>query len=155
VFITQKERDNAEFAVELQRESKIITPGKSFELLNQTEIEALIGNEMLYFKQYDSVKHKNIRIFKSRIVNEIKGKTTDFPYEKSRLIIQSYSDEGKVIILTQSPIIQRFSQRVILSQAVGLYSGIRRCLQPIETHKDPSKLLEYTQLFSSVSSWTI
>jgi hypothetical protein len=34
-----------------------------------------------------------------------------------------------------------------LSQAVGLYSGIRRCPQPIETHKDPPKLLEHTRSF--------
>jgi hypothetical protein len=101
----QKKRDNAEIAVELQRKGKITTPGKSFELSNQTEIEALIGNEILRFKQYDPVKHKNIRIFKSRIINEIKGKTTDAPYEKSRLIIQGYSNEGKVMILTQSPTI--------------------------------------------------
>jgi hypothetical protein len=32
-----------------------------------------------------------------------------------------------------------------MSQAVGLYSGIRRCPQPIETHKDPPKLLEHTR----------
>jgi hypothetical protein len=36
---------------------------------------------------------------------------------------------------------------VLLSQAVGLYSGIRRCPQPIETHKDPPKLLEHTRSF--------
>jgi hypothetical protein len=80
----------------------------------------LIGNEVLRFEQYDSVKHKNIRVFKSRIVNEIKSKATDFPYEKFRLIIQGYSDEGKVTVLTQSPIIQRFSQRVILAVAAAL-----------------------------------
>jgi hypothetical protein len=34
-----------------------------------------------------------------------------------------------------------------VSQAVGLYSGIRRCPQPIETHKDPPKLLEHTRPF--------
>jgi hypothetical protein len=34
-----------------------------------------------------------------------------------------------------------------MSQAVGLYSGIRRCPQPIETHKDPPKLLEHTRSF--------
>jgi hypothetical protein len=50
VFIIQKKRDNAEFAVELRREGEITTPGKPFELLNQTEIEALIGNEMFRFK---------------------------------------------------------------------------------------------------------
>jgi hypothetical protein len=88
--------------------------------LNQTEIDALIGNEMFRFKQYDSVKHKNIRVFKSRIINEIKGKATDASYKKSRLIIQGYFDEGKVTVLTQNPTIQRSSQRVILAVAAAL-----------------------------------
>jgi hypothetical protein len=34
-----------------------------------------------------------------------------------------------------------------VSQAVGLYSSIRRCPQSIETHKDPPKLLEHTRSF--------
>jgi hypothetical protein len=38
-------------------------------------------------------------------------------------------------------------QQKELSKAVGLYSGIRRCPQPIETHKDPPKLLEHTRSF--------
>ena len=47
------------------------------------------------------------------MVHEIKGKTTVKPYEKSRLIIQGYKDDGKRTILTQSPTIQRASQRLI------------------------------------------
>jgi hypothetical protein len=42
---------------------------------------------MFRFKQYNSVKYKNIRVFKSRIINEIKGKTINASYEKFRLII--------------------------------------------------------------------
>jgi hypothetical protein len=34
VFITQKKRNNAKLAVKLRQKSKIITPGKPFELLN-------------------------------------------------------------------------------------------------------------------------
>jgi hypothetical protein len=75
---------------------------------------------MFRFKWYDFVKHKNIRVFKSRIINKIKGKTTDVSYEKSRLIIQNYSNESKIMVLMQNPIIQRFSQRVILAIAAAL-----------------------------------
>jgi hypothetical protein len=60
---------------------------------------------MFRFKQYDFIKHKNIRIFKSRIINEIKDKTINASYEKFRLVIQGYSNEGKVIILKQNPTI--------------------------------------------------
>jgi hypothetical protein len=50
VFMAQKKRNNAKLAVKLRQKGKITTPGKSFELLNQTEIDALIGNEIFRFK---------------------------------------------------------------------------------------------------------
>jgi hypothetical protein len=56
----------------------------------------------------------------SRLVNEVKGKTTSALYEKSRLVIQAYNDEGKQVILIQSLIIQRASQRIILVLAPSL-----------------------------------
>jgi hypothetical protein len=36
-----------------------------------------------------------VRVFKSRLVNKVKGKTTETPYEKSRLVIQAFNDMGK------------------------------------------------------------
>jgi hypothetical protein len=54
------------------------------------------------------------------MINEIKGKGTNFPYEKSRMMIQGYSDDGKKMVLTQFPTIQRASQRVILAVALFL-----------------------------------
>ncbi|KAI0993411.1 hypothetical protein K3495_g14773 [Podosphaera aphanis] len=42
------------------------------------------------------------------------------PYEKSRLVIQAFNDTGKSNILTQSPTVQRSSQRLIISLAPGL-----------------------------------
>jgi hypothetical protein len=46
------------------------------------------------------------------MINEIKGKGTNSPYEKSRMMIQSYSNDGKKMMLTQFLTIQRASQRV-------------------------------------------
>jgi hypothetical protein len=60
----------------------------------------LIAQGVFRFEQYDADKHSSVRIFKSRIVNEVKGKTTDHPYEKSRLVIQGYNDRNKEMILT-------------------------------------------------------
>jgi hypothetical protein len=54
------------------------------------------------------------------MVNEIKGKTTEAPFEKSRLVIQAYNDDGKGVILTQSLTIQRASQHVIVALAPSL-----------------------------------
>ncbi|KAI0993907.1 hypothetical protein K3495_g14277 [Podosphaera aphanis] len=58
------------------------------------------------------------RIFNSRFVDSIKNEGTNKAYEKSRLVIQGYNDDGKKKILTQAPTIQRISQRIILSLAL-------------------------------------
>jgi hypothetical protein len=82
--------------------------------------------------RYNLAKHSNVRIFNSRLVNEVKGKATSTPFEKSRLVIQAYSDEGKEVILTQSLTIQRASQRVIIAIAPSLVrQGIRLYLRDI------------------------
>jgi hypothetical protein len=57
---------------------------------------------------------KNVRIFNSRFVDEIKHSDISQAYEKSRLMIQTYNDHEKTLILTQAFIIQRMSQRIIL-----------------------------------------
>ena len=52
--------------------------------------------------------------FKARFVDEVKFAGTDKAYyEKSRLVVQGYDDRGKKEILTQSPTIQRASQRIL------------------------------------------
>ncbi|KAF1934823.1 hypothetical protein EJ02DRAFT_460893, partial [Clathrospora elynae] len=79
----------------------------------------LVGRGVFKFELYNEEAHGSIRIFKSRLVREVKGKTTK-PYEKSRLVIQGYQDHGKEAILTQSPTIQHCSQRVIMALAPAL-----------------------------------
>jgi hypothetical protein len=54
------------------------------------------------------------RIFKARFIDEVKNRDTDKAYEKSRLVVQAYNDDEKSLVLTQSPTIQRVSQRIIL-----------------------------------------
>jgi hypothetical protein len=63
---------------------------------------------------------QDIRIFNSRFVDEIKNSGTNEAYEKSRLVVQAYDDQNKSTILTQSPTIQRVSQRIILALAAIL-----------------------------------
>jgi hypothetical protein len=62
---------------------------------------------------------KNVRIFNSRFVDEIKHPGTPQAYEKSRLIVQAYNDHEKTLMLTQAPTIQRMSQRIILAIAAS------------------------------------
>jgi hypothetical protein len=112
--------------------SKITTPSKLFKLSTKAEINALITCGMFCFKNYDLYCHSGIRIFKSRIVNEVKGKTTTKPYKKSRLVVQGYADDGKRIVLTQSPTIQCASQRIIIALAPSLLQmGMTLWLQDI------------------------
>jgi hypothetical protein len=118
--MTQKEMDDDALAKKLRRNGKITTHGKPFKESQRIEIEALIGNDIFRIEPYDPIKHGKFRIFKLRIVNEIKGKATNSPYEKSRMMIQGYSDDGKKMVLTQSSTIQRASQKVIFAMAPTL-----------------------------------
>jgi hypothetical protein len=93
--------DNDALAKKFRRNGKITTFGKLFKNSQRIEIEALIDNGVFRIKPYDSIKYGKFRIFKSRIVNEIKGTTTNSPYEKSRMMIQGYSDDGKKMVLIQ------------------------------------------------------
>jgi hypothetical protein len=74
------------------------------DLLKRQVFEIIIISEVL----------KNVRIFNSRFVDEIKHSDTSQAYEKSRLMFQAYNDHEKTLMLTQALIIQRMSQRIIL-----------------------------------------
>jgi hypothetical protein len=63
---------------------------------------------------------KNVRIFNSRFVDEIKHSGISQAYEKSRLVIQAYNDHEKTLVLTQALTIQRMSQRIILAIAASI-----------------------------------
>ena len=71
------------------------------------------------------------RIFKARFVDEVKNKDTNKAYEKSRLVVQAYNDDEKSLVLTQSPTIQRVSQRIILCITPMINSNASLYLQDI------------------------
>ena len=119
-FMTSKEKSDQDLSKQLRSEGRITTPGAPFEASGKQEIEGLMARGVFRFERFDPVKYAGVRIFKSRMVNEIKGKATESPFEKSRLVIQGYNDDGKEVILTQSPTIQRASQRVIVALAPSL-----------------------------------
>jgi len=98
-FITNKEEANKELSLKLCKEGLITTPSALFEASQKQEINGLIGRGVFKFKLYDPVKHGNQRIFNLRIVDEVKGKATNAPYKKSRLVIQAYNNNSKEVIL--------------------------------------------------------
>jgi hypothetical protein len=118
LFLTQKETTDYDLSLKLRQQGIINTPGAPFEESDRTEIEALIANGIFEIQRYNSQVH-NQRIFNLRLVREIKGKTTQ-PYEKSRLVLAGHNDTEKDTVLTQSPTIQRMSQRLILAIGVSL-----------------------------------
>jgi hypothetical protein len=73
----------------------------------------------------------DVRIFSSRFVNEIKHSDTNKAFEKSRLVVQAFKNQNKTLVLTQSSIIQRVSQRLIICLAVTLSSSMKLYLRDI------------------------
>ncbi|RKF61455.1 hypothetical protein OnM2_042081 [Erysiphe neolycopersici] len=67
-----------------------------------------------------SVPQSTRRIFGSRFVNEMKMPGTAQAYPKSRLVVEAFKDDGKVQVLTQSPTLQRVSQRILFSISVAV-----------------------------------
>ncbi|OJJ67767.1 hypothetical protein ASPBRDRAFT_58843 [Aspergillus brasiliensis CBS 101740] len=110
-LMTNKEQVDMGLSIKLRKEGVITTRKLPFEQSRNEEIEGLIARGVFNFVQYDPIKHASIRIFNSRLVNEIKGKATGTPFKKSRVITYAYNNEGKGMILTQSPTMQRASQR--------------------------------------------
>ena len=120
IFISHRERVDYELALKLRYDGINTTPGDPFKQSDLTEIESLLANGVLQPLQYDSNKHTGVSLFKSRLVREIKGKATDKPYKKSRLVVQGYNNTEKTALLTQALIIQRYSQRLLLSVSPAL-----------------------------------
>jgi len=118
-FLTAKEASDLALSAKLRAEGKIRDKEGPFEASRRKEIEGLMEKGVFELVPYDrSMDGK--RIFRSRFVDEVKGKGTDNPFEKSRLVVQAFADNGKKQILTQSPTIQRVSQRLLLSLAATL-----------------------------------
>jgi hypothetical protein len=87
----------------------------------EINIPAFTKNLMTYLNEvYLKPRYlipQNCRTFKARFVDKVKFAGTDKAYEKSRLVVQGYDDHGKKEILTQSPTIQRASQRILFGLA--------------------------------------
>ena len=50
-------------------------------------MDSFIISGVFKFKKYNSIKFNKVRIFKLKIANKIKSKTTDALFKKLRLII--------------------------------------------------------------------
>lgn len=142
IFLTQKEKDSYDLAVKLRQDNVITTPGRPFEESDALEIDALASEDVFQFIRYDARRHSGLRIFKTRMVREVKNRSTK-PIEKSRLVVQGYGDSEKEAILTQAPTIQRMSQGLILAlgptlvQQFNCQGELRDITQAYTQSRDP------------------
>jgi hypothetical protein len=90
-----------------------------FTASRQKELDGLIQRGVFEFITVDQVP-THACLFNSRFVDNIKLAGTPNAYKKSRLVVQAYNDSSKKTVLTQSPTIQRVSQRLILCLAVSI-----------------------------------
>lgn len=119
VYLTDKERASLEQSSRLRAEGHIRTRRGPFIESRESEITGLIDKGVFKLVPHDSIP-PGTRIFGCRFVDDVKYKD-GLPYEKSRLVVQAHSDQGKMTVLTQAPTIQRPSQRLIvcLSRILG------------------------------------
>lgn len=130
-LLPEKELGDRELSNKLRAEGTITSPGLPFEASDKKEINQLCERGVFEFVKYDPQGiHKNIRLFKSHMVREIKGKNEN-PYEKSRLVIAGLSDADKTYFLNQSPTIQRVSQRLLTVIAACLQNSVKLELRDI------------------------
>ena len=84
-----------------------------FIVSKQKKIDELLKKKIFKFVNVNEI-FQNIKIFNARFVNKIKNENTKKIFEKSRLIMQTYNNFNKNQIFTQSSIIQRMNQRLIV-----------------------------------------
>jgi len=98
-FIINKEKSNIKLILKLRRKSIIIIFRYLFKAFQKKEINGLIIKGVFNFTKFDYIKYTKVRIFNSKLINEIKSKTTNNLYKKLKFIIQNYNNNKKQIIL--------------------------------------------------------
>jgi hypothetical protein len=81
-YLSPKEISDYALAIKLRKNNVINTPKAPFEESDNIEITNLIARNIVAFERFNPTKYTG-RLFKSRMIHEIKGKN-DTPYEKSR-----------------------------------------------------------------------
>jgi hypothetical protein len=85
--MTCKEQADIKLAIKLRKDGVIITLGDLFKRSQQQEINGLIARKVFELVQYNLNKYSSVRIFNSRLINKVKGKTINSLFKKSRLVV--------------------------------------------------------------------
>ncbi len=116
-------------AVAFKFDSIVHIASSQFAASRQKKINDLIEKDVFQSVNKNDVSF-DVRIFNSRFVDEIKHFDIDKAFEKSRLVMQTFNDQNKNLMLTQSSIIQRVSQRLIVCLIV-VFSNMNLYLKNI------------------------
>jgi hypothetical protein len=117
------------FAVAFKLDSIVHIALSQFAAFRQKEINDFIEKDVFQSVVKNDVSF-DVRIFNSRFVDEIKHSDTDKAFEKSRLVVQTFNDQDKNLMLTQSSTIQRVSQRLIVC-LIAVFSKMNLYLKNI------------------------
>jgi hypothetical protein len=99
-------------------------------------------NEKNVFQSVNQIDvFSSIHIFNSRFVDKIKYLDIDKVFEKSHLVIQTFNDQNKNLVLIENFIIQRVNQRLIVCFFV-IFSNINLYFKNIiQTYVQSATLL--------------
>jgi hypothetical protein len=100
-------------AVVFKLDSIIHIAFSQFASFRQKEINDIIEKDVFQLVRKNDVS-SDVRIFNFRFVNEIKHLDIDKAFEKSQLVMQTFNDQNKNLVLTQLFIIQRINSRLIV-----------------------------------------
>jgi hypothetical protein len=100
-------------AVAFKLDSIVHIAFSQFAAFKQKKINDFIEKDVFQSVNKNDVSF-DVRIFNFRFVDEIKHFDIDKAFEKSRFVMQTFNDQNKNLMLTQSSIIQRINQRLIM-----------------------------------------
>jgi Cu2+-containing amine oxidase len=123
-------KEPADFAINYEHFLQLDANVEQFAESRHAEVLGLIAKDVFEITTKSEVL-RGSRIFNSRFVDEVKNKGTSKEFMKSRLVVQAYNDDEKRLVLTQSPTIQRVSQRIILCIAAITQETTRLYLRDI------------------------
>ena len=94
-----------------------------YTIFRQKKLSKLLKKNVFKIINFDDVS-KHVRVFNLRFVNKIKHLNTNKIFEKSKLIVQTYNDFNKNLMLISLLTIQQVNQRLIVCLAATLQNEL-------------------------------
>ena len=112
-IIQLKDQSNLSIFLLNEVDSSASSPRISYAKSRRKEIDKLL-NKKIFDVLFLIEVFSEIKLFNFRFVDEIKNLEISVAFKKFRLMVQTFNDQKKKMIMTQSFTIQRMNQRLIL-----------------------------------------